>query len=318
MSEDKKFEPRSLLMAAIFACAIVSSLVGSNVVAEQPELFWISDGHNNRDITLSPDGKLMLSTVMAPKNRFSAILIRRLLKGEWSEPEIAPFSGVFPDIEPMFTPDGRRLWFSSRRPLNNEMHEKTEGEKKDWDLWYVEYDSVNQIFSSTVHPGPPINTDSNEFYPSVASNGNLYFTSNRQGGLGKEDIYRFVEGRNGEGTVEHLGEGVNTSDYEFNSFISPDESYILFSGTGRKEGLGNGDLYISRKNSSDRFDAASNLGSAVNSPQLDYCPFVFRNNLYFTSEKTLGYENLSTSRQFMNKLEAPGNGLGDIYKIKFP
>lgn len=284
-----------------------------NQSKQQAELFWISDGHNNRDITISADAKLMLSTVMAPKNRFSAILIRRKLGGEWSEPELAPFSGKFPDIEPMFTPDSNRLWFSSRRPLDGQ-----EGEKKDWDLWYVDLDPVSGRFSSPVNPGKPVNSETNEFYPSVASNGNLYFTSDRPGGFGKEDIYRFSPGKNSKGIVERLGEGVNTSEYEFNSFISADETYILFTGTNRMEGLGRGDLYISRKNSSGTFAAALNLGPSINSPQLDYCPFVFKNELYFTSEKSLGYKDISNARQFMDMIEAPGNGLGDIYKISFP
>ena len=34
-----------------------------------------------------------------------------------------------------------------------------------------------------------INTSGDEFYPSLASNGNLYFTATKEEGIGREDIY---------------------------------------------------------------------------------------------------------------------------------
>ena len=35
----------------------------------------------------------------------------------------------------------------------------------------------------------PISTDHEEFYPSLTTSGDLYFTSDRPGGLGGEDIW---------------------------------------------------------------------------------------------------------------------------------
>jgi hypothetical protein len=35
--------------------------------------------------------------------------------GKWSEPEVAPFSGTYRDLEATFTADGKTIFFSSDR-----------------------------------------------------------------------------------------------------------------------------------------------------------------------------------------------------------
>ncbi len=37
----------------------------------------------------------------------------------WSNPETAWFSGRFNDLEPAFSPDGQKLFFTSNRPLKD-------------------------------------------------------------------------------------------------------------------------------------------------------------------------------------------------------
>ncbi|MDZ7685319.1 MAG: hypothetical protein U5O39_10235 [Gammaproteobacteria bacterium] len=67
-------------------------------------------------MTLSPDGTELFSTLMAPGNRFGVIVTSRQVDGKWRPLELAPFSGRYSDIEPMFSPDGDRLYFASKRP----------------------------------------------------------------------------------------------------------------------------------------------------------------------------------------------------------
>lgn len=281
-----------------------------------PELMGFNDGSNNRDITISPDGNTLLTTVLSAKNKLGVILILKKSGNQWSDAKIAPFSGTYPDIEPMFSPDGKRVWFASRRPLESIPEAEIQDALnplpvKDWDIWYVEIN--NGVFGKAVNPGSPLNTVNNEFYPSITRKGNLYFTSDREGGFGKEDLYRLTT-RN---QVENLGALVNTEDYEFNAFVDPDEAFIIYTALGRKDSLGRGDLYLHFTDKSGKFGNPLHLDSGINSPQLDYCPFVHNGNLYFTSERFLGIKKIENITQLRQRLNRPGNGLGDIYRLAF-
>ncbi len=83
-----------------------------------------------------------------------------------------------------------------------------------------------------------------------------------------------------------LDTGVNSSYYEFNAYVSPDESLLIFTSYGRVDDMGRGDLYISIRNAAGHWEPAKNM-KAVNSAELDYCPFVSTDGktLYYTSEK---------------------------------
>jgi hypothetical protein len=190
--------------------------------------------------------------------------------------------------------------------------------KKDYDIWFVSKE--NGVWKNPTRLPETINSDQNEYYPSVTTNGTVYFTAERPDAKGKEDIYKSEFTNGSYQTPVSLGTGVNTKTYEYNAYVSPDESFIIFGSYGRKGSLGRGDLYISfRKNGI--WDNAIHLGNLVNSNQIDYCPFVSFDKKYFffTSEKSTiqpVYENLN-----MEKLKAilndGSNGTSKIYYLSF-
>ncbi|RYZ95607.1 MAG: hypothetical protein EOP47_25510, partial [Sphingobacteriaceae bacterium] len=170
------------------------------------------------------------------------------------------------------------------------------------------------------HLGPAVNTAGNEFYPSVAKNGNLYFTVEAAYGKGKEDIVVCTAGPDSYNAPVSLPEAVNSANYEFNAFVDPDEQFILFTGYGRADDLGGGDLYISHKDNAGNWQPAKHL--PINSAVIDYCPFVTTDKQYlvFTSNrvnmqiadgKTKAYEVLK------RLLNGAGNGSDDLYWVKF-
>jgi len=273
--------------------------------AGEPVPSWLNSGLNNRDLTLSPDGDMLLTTVMSPTGQFSVIVLSRRIEGRWQELEIAPFSGKHADIEPMFSPDGHRVFFASRRP-------RRERGGDDWDIWFVT--RTGDTWSKPENPGPPVNSPGNEFYPSIAAGGNLYFTAERDDGAGAEDIFRAIAEDGRYTRVENAGPGVNSSAFEFNAYVSADERFIIFGSQGRPGETGGGDLYVSFADEQGRFSEARLLSGGVNSSQLDYCPFVHGGRLYFTSRRMgkLTADNYATLKR---ALESPGNGLGDIYSI---
>src|SRR5689334_5246390 len=70
-----------------------------------------------RDMAISPDGKEMYYTLQSGQGVFSTILMRTKGSGDqWSEPTVVSFSGMFSDLEPAFSQDGKTMFFCSNRP----------------------------------------------------------------------------------------------------------------------------------------------------------------------------------------------------------
>ena len=270
----------------------------------------ISTGLYERDMAIDSSGTEMIYT-LGDHKQVKRILVRRIFSGTgWSEPEMLPFSGEYHDIEPFLANRDRELFFASTRPMD------ADTTRKDYNIWRAL--RTAEGWSTPVPLDTFINTRGDEFYPAVSANGNLYFTATRPEGMGKEDLY-ISTFRDGEyGNPAPLDSSVNTAFYEFNAWISPDESLILFGSYGRPDGLGGGDLYYSRKNQDGTWELAKPFGQGINTPYLDYCPFVdiARGNLYFTSERIPGQGRPVASVQDLVELTSrPGNGMGDIYRI---
>lgn len=267
-----------------------------------------------RDMAISPDGTEMFYTVQVRAVGFQTIIHRtKSKKGDWSAPQVAPFSGNFSDLEPAFSPDGKKLFFCSNRSVSGQ-------QTKDYDIWVIE--KTGGGWSNPKNLGAPINTEKDEFFPSVAQNGNLYFTATRKNGIGKEDIFLSRWENNRYAEPQALDSAVNSTAYEFNAYVSPDEQFILFSSYGRAGEKGGGDLYISIKDAQGNWQPAKNC-EMLNSEKLDYSPFVSfdKKTLYFTSER----HNLATSypgkpvtyAQLQNISTSVLNGNGNIFSVPF-
>lgn len=276
---------------------------------------FINSGLNQRDFTLSPKGDEIFYTMQSTRFVKSVIICRQMKNNKWQAPAIAPFSGQYRDLEAFFSSDGNTLYFTSDRPVDS--NDKT----NDFDIWKVQ--RKGDGWGAPVNLGKNVNTENgDEFYPSVARSGNIYFTTTPEsGGVGKEDIVmcRFENAGYTERMV--LDTAINTKGYEFNAFVDPDETFILFTcQQGRKDEMGGGDLYMSKKNAQQQWQPAVNLGKAVNSTALDYCPFVSWNKkiLFFSSNRNLlANKKINSFGELSGSLAGPGNGFDDIYWIEF-
>jgi len=274
----------------------------------------INTGLRERDFAMSPDGTEIFYTLQSPQGNFQTILyIKKDSKGKWSRPEIAPFAGKYSDLEPAFTPDGKKLFFASNRPLGGQT-------TKDFDIWCVE--KKDNRWGEPINLGEPVNTSTDEFYPSITLSGNLYFTAAYKNAVGKEDIYLSVYENGKYLTPVPLDTAVNSPTYEFNAFVSPDERFIIFTSYGRTDDKGRGDLYMSTKDAGGKWRPARNL-ALLNSERMDYCPFVSfdKKNLFFTSERHALKGSYPDKRATFDELVANYagslNGGGNIYWISF-
>ncbi len=263
-----------------------------------------------RDIAISPKGDELVYTLGDYKQQKRCLVALKKSEGKWGKPKILELSGQYQDIEPFYSPDGQSLFFCSNRPT-------AEGStRNDYNIWYCKREGDQwrqpQLMSEN------INTESDEFYPSVSKNGNLYFTSSREGGIGREDIYISKKVDGVYQNAQLLDSTINTNFYEFNAYVNPEENLLLFSSFGRPDGYGGGDLYYSTKDDNGQWKTAKNMGEEINSDKLDYCPFidVKRNVLYFTSERMEVHpERITSIEELESFSNRPKNGMGDIYRI---
>jgi Tol biopolymer transport system component len=275
----------------------------------------ISTGDYDLNSAFTPDGKTVYFTKSAQSGgslvagRLAVIVFSQFRKGKWQMPEVASFSGQYNDYDPFVTADGAKLFFTSDRPAPGK-------EKRDFDIWYVE--KTVSGWSEPRNAGPPVNSVANEFYPSVARDGTLYFGSDRAGGAGGSDIYRarFVDG-NYTGP-ENLGPSINTESYENDNYIAPDQSWLVFAST-RPGGLGDNDLYISY-NENGSWTKAKNLGAPINSAGREFCPMGSPDGKYFffTSTRSIPVKDRSSRlnyRELRRLLDGPGHGFGTIYQV---
>lgn len=263
---------------------------------------------SERDAALSPDGQMFLFSVQLTRSE-STICYSTKLNNKWIRPLVAEFSGKYMDIEPAFHPDGR-LFFVSNRPLPGE------ADADDFNIWYT-----SQTDDGWTEPQPLdtiVNSPGNEFYPSFTSNGDMYFTATLPGGIGAEDIWvsKLVDGK--YTGPENLGDSINTPNFEYNSFVSPDGSFLMLTTRGRGEGYGGGDLYISFKDEEGKWEVPVNMGPKVNTEGFEFCPSLSPDGktLYFTRRNIPKAENERWSYiELISNASSLENGRGNIYYI---
>jgi len=274
----------------------------------------ISTPINERDFSISPDGKEIYFTITAPRSDFQTIVFcKQIRAGEWTKPEVVPFGGMYSDLEPAFSADGKTLYFASNRPLSG-------NEPKDFDIWKVTRQGNG--WGAPTNLGAPINTEHDEFYPSVTKTGHLYFTASYAGqGMGREDIYRAEWKENAFQQPEPLDSAINSKVDEFNAFVSPDEDYILFTCYGRRDDAGGGDLYMSVKDAAGKWQPARCL-TELNSKYLDFCPYVSPDGkkLFLTSTRydpVKSYPEATSYATIENLGGQVLNSQGNIYWVNF-
>ncbi len=206
-----------------------------------------------------------------------------LAGGEWTSPKQMLVHEAYGFNDPMLSPDEKKLYFISTAPLDQQ------GPAKDPDIWYVERTVTG--WGEPVNAGSVINSAKKDYYISFTTEGTLYFGSNINSAEDRPfdyDIYRSHQENGVYQTPERLPAPVNTKWYELDVFIAPDESYMIFAASW-KEGLGQGDLYITFPDNAGGWREPKNMGNPINDEFHQLCPFVSRDGkyLFFTSNQDI-------------------------------
>ena len=261
--------------------------LGQKPPSDIPQIFAkgiISTKHmEHSSPTFSPDLKEVFWSVidsadMMIRNYYHIIMYMKYDNGKWSEPDTAFFSGKYDEDGPMFSSDGRRLYFS--RELSDTVITENWSLNNNLDIFYIEKE-IN-TWAMPVNIEFPINTEKVEWQPSISKNNNIYFSSYLKGVKLNSGIY-CSEYKNGTYQKPYaLPLSINSSDYDWTPYIARDESYIIFSSSRNPENNGNdwGDLYISFKVNDREWSDAIYMGDPINTRAQERFPYVSPDGKY--------------------------------------
>ncbi len=274
-----------MLVAATLFCTSVQASKSSSV--KHPETN--SNGFNgqvqrvlNLDSTtfnnaLSPDGQTLFFTQVAEDFSGIGIYTANLVDGIAQSIQPVRIQGIaLQGTDVMISPDGERLFYSARSAFDSN------DELADYNLYVSE--KGEQVWSTPKPLPSAINSISDEFYPSVTNNGDLYFARR----IKDQNLDIFVSHLvNGQyQPAQRLGHSINSDILEGDAFVASDGSYLIFARMKASDALGMTDLYISYRQNGE-WTIAENMGTTINSSGIDGSPFVSRDNnwLYFTSNR---------------------------------
>jgi hypothetical protein len=175
------------------------------------------------------------------------------------------------------TPDGKKMYFGSNRPVNGKPQDNMK-------IWYVE--RAGNVWSEAKYLDSPINEGRRALYPTVSNKGTMFFQAIREDTQGARDIYysELVDGKYADPV--RMSDSINSIYAEGDVLIAPDESYIIVNCSGRPDTNGRSDLYISYKKEDGTWAKLKNMGDKINSSGTDYCPMLSPDGKYFFYTRT--------------------------------
>lgn len=305
--------PAALGLATLL---LAGTLLAGIPRAPEPELYGaglFSTGRWDFFIAFSPDQRQVL--FCRANDDFSAYEIYETWQegdGRWRAPDKPRFAASWSNADPHISPDGRTLFFISNRPDAGETEPS-----KTYDIWTASRDAEGRWGEPRRLAAPISLPGVDEWSPSVAANGDLYFGSDRPGGHGGLDLYlaRWVNGA--YQPPENLGPGINSKAQEVEPWVAPDGRYLVFSAIGRPDRIGRYDLYLSRRVNGawQRPEPLSSINTRWNEFNQSVSPD--GRWLYFSSSRPhqgpLG-RRFDTPANDAN-VAGIGNGKGDIYRV---
>ena len=136
---------------------------------------------------------------------------------------------------PSVSADGKTLYFASDMPGG-------------YGLYDIYKAAINEdgTLGEAVNLGQKVNTEGQEMFPFISSNGTLYFSSNGHLGLGGLDVFHTKEIDGKMAPIRNVGVPVNGNADDF-AFIIDEETGEGFVSSNREGGIGSDDIYAIKK-----------------------------------------------------------------------
>ncbi|MCS7072912.1 MAG: LysM peptidoglycan-binding domain-containing protein [Bacteroidia bacterium] len=203
---------------------------------------------------------------------------------EWSKPKPFPFNSKSYSVgHPCLLPGGKELIFVSDMP----------GGYGGTDLYITKLTADG--WSTPTNLGPVINTEGNEMFPSVGSDGTLYFASDLHPGLGGLDMFSATRSGAVWGNVTNLKMGFNSSFDEIGILMSEDKEFGYVA-SNRPGGKGGDDIFYVYR--TQKKDTAATV-TVVDEPQVK--PFTISGTVSELKMKQIGLDEWTRDYSFVSR-----------------
>ena len=261
--------------------------------------------------SLSPDGNTFAFSKALVQFQQSALVYSEKQNGKWSEPRLFPFSGKWYDSNPYFSKDGKGFYFSSNRPTGD-------AGKTSTNLWYAPLTDTG--FGQPELVKGKINSNFSVIYPTVHTNRDVYFCTNKPGGKGDLDLY-LSKWENGSYQEPVAISVLNTKYRDADPELSQDGKLLFYIST-KPGGLGHFDLYVSVRQDDGNWGTPIHLGDKLNSRDMDSDPILsFDGHTLFFSSMKMNPElsphrnPIKTYEELKQRHDNIHNGLMNIYQV---
>jgi Tol biopolymer transport system component len=232
--------------------------------------FISKDDRYEGSLTFSPNGKECLLPIFDGSNWQWADIYYSIYDGEWSNFEKAEFmeTSKYLDIQPIFSPDGQTLYYSSLRPYKGYTQPNIFVNiwkiKRDSSGW-KEPEKLNSVINTTYY---------DDTCPAITSSGTLYF--------GKDQTHDIWYSKLEDGEYKNIQKAeipINSDNRDGQPYIAPDESYMILC-SDRSGGFGQSDLYIAYRKENEKWTNPKNLGGKINSGEREEGPRISPDGKY--------------------------------------
>ncbi len=232
---------------------------------------------------LSNDQSLLFYTAKKQNRNDEDLYYSTFEDSTWTSSKLlgSKFNTSVPEGMSTMIRDGRKMYFTACG---------RESVRGTCDIWEAEVygTTINSIKALQGN----INSDRWESQASVSCDGRmLFFASNREGGLGKTDIWMSRRMADGSwGSPINLGDNINTPQDEEAPFITNDGKTLYFSSLGHS-GIGEQDIFMSRVDEQGNWSKPINLGMPINSAYREFGFFLSADGKtgYFASDRPAGF-----------------------------
>lgn len=224
---------------------LYSSSIGAFNELEEEKMLGrkTNSKYHEGPLAFTPDGKTVFFTrnnIASGKARRSEIGIQNLKlyraeinsDGKWTNEEVLPFNSKEYSVgHPSISANGKWLFFASDMP----------GGTGGADIYKVEIMS-NGEFGKPLNLGIEVNTEGQDMFPWIAADGNLFFSSNGQIGLGGLDIFVVFPNEENFTGLMNLGLPINGQNDDF-AFTTNKNNLTGYFSSNREGGKGDDDIY---------------------------------------------------------------------------